>query len=174
MSENWKYASIVSKIGKWAWIIVILNGILQIIIPLIDYALRAASWSIYHPLIPLSFGFIPIWDIISGVIVIVIGFFIIKPKFSPKCVEQDWDGLLDWVIVLGTFRVPWMLIWGIVLLIFDWWFWAAAVILIPAVLLLFVGPKEFKWSTEESKAKPKSKPKPKPEPKPEPEPEADT
>ena len=168
MSENWKHASIVSTIGKWAWIIVILNGILQIIIPLIVYAVEAISWSIYVPLIPYPIGFSTIWDIISGVIVILIGFFIIKPKFSTKCVDQDWDGLLDWVIVLGTFRIPWMLIWGIVLLIFDWWFWAAAVILIPAALLLFAGPKEFKWSTEETKSKPKSKPKPKPEP------EADT
>ncbi len=169
MSENWKHASIVSKIGKWAWIIVILNGIIQIIDPLIRYAISAVQWSLIVPLIPypVPFGFTGIWDIISGVIVIVIGFFIIKPKFSAKCVEQDWDGLLDWVIVLGTFRVPWMLIWGIVLLIFDWYFWAAAVILIPAALLLFAGPKEFKWSTEETKSKPKAKPKPKPEPEPE-------
>lgn len=167
MSENWKHASIVSKIGKWAWIIVILNGILQIIIPLIVYAQAAIAWSIVFPLIPYPIGFSQIWDIISGVIVIVIGFFIIKPKFSAKCADQDWNALLDWVLVLGTFRLPWMLIWGIVLLIFDWYFWAAAVILLPAVLLLFAGPKEFKWSTEETKSKPKAKPKPKPEPEPE-------
>jgi hypothetical protein len=163
MSKNWKHASLVSTIGKWAWIIVILNGILQIIVPLIDYAVRAIAWSLVLPY-PLLIGFTEIWDIISGVIVIVIGFFIIKPQFSAKCVDQDWDGLLDWVLVLGTFRVPWMLIWGIVLLIFDWYFWAAAVILIPAALLLFAGPKEFKWSTEETKSKPKPKPEPKPEP----------
>ena len=163
MSENWKHTSLVSTIGKWAWIIVILNGILQIIVPLIDYAVRAIAWSLVLPY-PLLIGFTEIWDIISGVIVIVIGFFIIKPQFSAKCVDQDWDGLLDWVLVLGTFRVPWMLIWGIVLLIFDWYFWAAAVILIPAALLLFAGPKEFKWSTEETKSKPKPKPEPKPEP----------
>ena len=46
MSEDWKHASIVSTIGKWAWIIVILNGILQIIVPLIAYAQAAIAWSI--------------------------------------------------------------------------------------------------------------------------------
>ena len=160
MSAEWQHASIVSKIGKWAWIIVILNGILQIIIPLIVYAQAAAAWSIVFPLIPYPIGFVEIWDIISGVIVILIGFFIIKPQFSKRCVEQDWNGLLDWVLVLGTFRIPWMLIWGIIILIFDWYFWGAVVVLLPAALLLFAGPREYKWSTEESKPKPKPKSEP--------------
>jgi hypothetical protein len=166
MSEEWKYASIVSTIGKWAWIIVILNGIIKIIDPLIRYAISAVQWSLIFPSIPypVSIGFTGIWNIISGVIVILIGFFIIKPQFSKRCTERDWDGLLDWVIVLGTFRVPWMLIWGIILLIFDWYVWAGAIILIPAALLLFAGPKEYQWSTEESKPKSKPKPKPKSEP----------
>ncbi|MFX0057928.1 MAG: hypothetical protein ACFE85_16970 [Candidatus Hodarchaeota archaeon] len=142
MSEEWKNASLVSNIGKWAWIIGILNGIIYIIWGLATLV----------PLILVPFGILgiayPVWMTLGGIIVILISFTIIKPKFSNKCEEKDWDALYNWVLNLGSFRLPWMLVWGILFEIFGNW-WGGLPILIPALILLFAGPKEYNWSTKE-------------------------
>jgi len=89
-----------------------------------------------------------IWWIIEAIIMIIISLFIIRPKFSKKCAEKDWDALLNWTLNLGGLRLSWMLIWGIILEIFSWYYWGGLAILIPAFLLLFVGPKEYQWTVE--------------------------
>jgi len=73
--------------------------------------------------------------------------FIILPFFSLKCAKKDWDFLLNWVIPLGNIRFPWMLFWGALLVVFGYW-WGGWVVLIPAFVLLFTGPTEFKWKEE--------------------------
>jgi len=138
--SEWQHASWVSTLGKWAWIIGILNGVIGI--------LYIVAYSFILWRYPLYWGS-QIWNIISIIIGIVISFLVIKPKFSKPCEEKDWDALYSWVLDLGGFKVPWMVIWGILLLIFGWWSWAGYAVLIPAVMLLFAGPKEYKWSKEE-------------------------
>jgi len=173
MSAEWQHASLVSNIGKWAWIIGLLNGVLSIIFGFVGIG-TYLYWSSFLPgyYIPTY----DIWLIIGGIILILLNFVIIRPKFSKKCAEMDWDALYEWYLPLGSFKLPWMLIWGIVFELVGWYGWGGLAILIPAVLLLFMGPKEYNWSTEETKpkAKPKTKPKPKPEPVAEPEPESET
>ena len=156
MGEEWKHASLASNIGKWAWIIGILNGIIGIIVGIarIGAALTlSATWS-WLGIGPIISWF-DIWTIIWGIVLIIISFLVIKPKFSARCAEMDWDALYGWVLNLGNFRLPWMLFWGIFFEIFGWYGWGGLAILIPALLLLFAGPKEFQWSTETKPVKKK-------------------
>jgi hypothetical protein len=134
MSEEWKHESWVSFVGMIAWIIGIISGVISII------------WGIATvPLVILGFGS-PIWLIISGIIAVLISFFIIFPMFSIKCQKKDWDSLLEWVLPIGNIRFPWMLLWGIILEIFTWW--GGLFVIIPAAVLLFAGPKKYEWTTE--------------------------
>ncbi|MFX0007034.1 MAG: hypothetical protein ACFFA7_04155 [Promethearchaeota archaeon] len=135
---EWKHASWVSTLGKWAWVIGIVSGIIDIIIVLPSLLLILASL----PLSAFLLGY-PIWWIISGVIVILLSFVIIKPKFSDRCANKDWDGLLNWVMS-DSFRFPWMLFWGIIVEIFGYG-WGGFAIIIPALVLIFAGPKKYEW-----------------------------
>ncbi|MFW9972767.1 MAG: hypothetical protein ACFFDF_21455 [Candidatus Odinarchaeota archaeon] len=135
---EWKHASWVSTLGKWAWVIGIVSGIVDIIIVL-------PSLFLILPTLPYGaflLGY-PIWWIISGVITILISFLIIKPKFSDRCANKDWDGLLNWVMS-DSFRFPWMLFWGIIVEIFGYG-WGGFAIIIPALVLIFAGPKKYQW-----------------------------
>jgi hypothetical protein len=134
MSEEWKHASWVSFLGMIAWIVGIISGVISLI------------WGfLTTPLILLGFGN-PVWLIISGIIAILISFFIILPMFSIKCQKKDWDSLLDWVLPIGNVNLPWMLIWGIILEIFTWW--GGLCVIVPSLVLLFAGPKKYEWNKE--------------------------
>ena len=156
---EWQYASWVSKLGKWAWIILILQSIISIIVQLILLSMAITAWEASRPyydllglpMPPLLIGGF-IWSLICAIIVLVVSFVIIKPKFSKPCGDKDWDALFEWTLTLGNFRIPWMLIWGIILTPFSWYYLAEVVVLIPAIMLLFVGPKEYNWFSEEKKA----------------------
>jgi hypothetical protein len=154
MGEEWKHASLVSSIGKWAWIIGVVNGILGLIWFIYGISVYLQLLAIWGPLIT-TFPLGTIWNLITAIVIIAISVLIIKPKFSNKCEAMDWDALYNWVLPLGNFRLPWMLFWGIILEFFGWYWWGGLAILIPALLLLFSGPKEFQWSTEAKPAKPK-------------------
>ncbi|MHA1986359.1 MAG: hypothetical protein ACW98D_06965 [Promethearchaeota archaeon] len=134
MSEEWKHEKWVTPLGQWAWIIGIISGIVNVIAGFITLPFVIIGWGN------------PIWMIISGIIAILISFFIIMPKFSLKCSKKDWDTLLNWVIPLGNIRFPWMLFWGILLNIFGY-FWGGLAVIVPALVLIFAGPTEYKWKT---------------------------
>lgn len=124
-NENWKnIESLVQTIGKWAWIIALLNGIFYLI---------------------LNIVFLDIVDIIFSIITIIIAVVYVKPRFSSKCADKNWDYLYNDVLVLGNIRIPWMLIMGILLEIFGFW-WGGAAVLFVAFILLFFGPKPYNWS----------------------------
>ncbi|MHA2088926.1 MAG: hypothetical protein ACW972_11655, partial [Promethearchaeota archaeon] len=82
--------------------------------------------------------------IISGIIAILISFFIILPKFSLKCSKKDWDSLLNWTMALGSIKFPWMLFWGIMLEIFGYG-WGGFAVIIPSLVLIFAGPRKYEW-----------------------------
>jgi len=138
--SEWQHASWVSTLGKWAWVIGLINGLIGIF------------WSIF---IIMGFGIFflaalpsQIWNIIANIVGIVIALLIIRPQFSNPCGKKDWDALYGWVLNLGGTNVPWMLIWGFLLFLFGWYGWGGLAVLIPALVLIFAGPKEYKWSTE--------------------------
>ena len=85
------------------------------------------------------------WGIISTILEILLSWFWVKPKFSDKCVARDWDGLLDDVLLLGEFRIPWMLVMGILLEIFGYG-WIGLTVLGPAIVIIFFGPRQpYNW-----------------------------
>ena len=146
--SEWQHASWVSTLGKWAWVIGIINGLFGILWYIYQFIVLSAAWAW------LPGAYVPtteIWNIIVSIIGIAISFLVIKPKFSKPCGEKDWDALYGWVLNLGGFNVPWMLIWGILLLYFGWWSWGGYAVLIPAIVLLFAGPKEYNWTSGEKK-----------------------
>jgi len=67
MSAEWQHASLVSNIGKWAWIIGLLNGVLSIIFGFVGIG-TYLYWSSFLPgyYIPTY----DIWLIIGGIILI--------------------------------------------------------------------------------------------------------
>jgi hypothetical protein len=145
----------VSGLGKWAWIILLILAILHIItglagsIPVIAaWQSAKAAWDLAFPGTPYPVA-MPIggliWNIIGAVISLIIVVVIIRPKFSKPCGEKDWESLYGWTLKLGSARVPWMFIWGIVYAIFGWYYWPAVFILLPACMLIFAGPRKYDW-----------------------------
>ena len=145
--SEWQHASWVSTLGKWAWVIGLLNGLAGIIWSLYQFITLSALWAwIPGYYVPTT----EIWWIIASIVGIVISLLIIRPKFSNPCGAKDWDALYGWVLNLGGLKVPWMFIWGLLLFVFGWYGWAGLAVLIPAVMLIFAGPKEYKWSEEKA------------------------
>ncbi|UCC19239.1 MAG: hypothetical protein JSV62_14225 [Promethearchaeota archaeon] len=138
MSEGWKHESWVSTLGQWAWILVMLNSVVDIIWGLVIIISLAG---VAYGYLSMGYG---IWLLIGGIINALIAFSIILPKFSNKCAKKDWDYLLNWVLPIGNLRFPWMLMWGIILEIFGYG-WGGLPVLIPAFFLLFAGPKPYDW-----------------------------
>ena len=153
--SEWKHAGWVSGLGKWAWIIFLVTGILGIIVGLATTIPRIIAWGITRDAWVLAFPGIPYtvpmplgglgWNIISGIISIVLTLFIIRPKFSKPCGEKDWEALYGWTLNLGGKNVPWMFIWGIIYGIFGWYSWPAVFIMLPAIMLIWVGPRKYEW-----------------------------
>jgi len=146
--SEWQPASWVSTLGKWAWIIIIVLDIIGIIWNLIVLIPLIIFWGF--------FGLIDTgattWNIFASIIGIIIALFVIRPKFSNPCGEKDWDTLYSWVLNLGGLKIPWMFIWVLLLFIFGWWGLGTLSVLIPAFMLIFAGPKEYKWSEEKAPA----------------------
>lgn len=157
---NWKhYEKWVHIIGKWAWVWVILNGFFYVIFGIWGLYWTSAVGSAAATVGVYSYVATDIayltaqytWYIIGGIILIVLGLLIVKKRFSDKCRDKDWNGLLDDVIIIGKYRIPFMLILGILAEIFGQW-WGGFAILFPAVILIFWGPKEYEWKVK-SKSK---------------------
>ena len=140
--SEWQHASWVSTLGKWAWVIGVLNGLLGIMVTVV---LSFVIW--WNPYYLVA----NIWNIIGGIIGIAIALLIIRPKFSNPCGEKDWDALYGWVLNLGGTNIPWMIIWGLLLFLFGWYGWGGLAVLLPAVMLIFAGPKKYNWSSGEKK-----------------------
>ena len=135
---------IVDWVGRYAWLVLIL-------IPLVMLVITLAT-TIPAILVALGLGNPAgstvanlIWAIISTILEVLLSWFWVKPKFSDKCVERDWDGLLDDVLLLGEYRIPWMLAIGVLLEIFGYG-WIGLVVLGPAIVIIFFGPRQpYNW-----------------------------
>lgn len=148
VKPEWQHASLVSGLGKWAWIAGLINGIIELIAGIYVFIVEinlVAYWASFGLTYTPSF-LSGIWNIIGAIILIFISFAIIRPKFSSKCAEKDWEALYSWTLELGGTKVPWMLIWGIIFTIFSWYYWGGLFVLLPAILLLFMGPRPYNWS----------------------------
>ncbi|MFW9952613.1 MAG: hypothetical protein ACFFKA_21030 [Candidatus Thorarchaeota archaeon] len=143
--SEWQHASWVSFIGKIAWLIGLVNGLIGLIFSIASIATLVGLLG--------PFGLIGIaplvWNIIASIVGIIIALFIIRPKFSNPCGAKDWEALYGWTLKLGGAYVPWMFIWGILLFLFGWYGWGGLAVLIPAIMLIFAGPRNYNWSSKE-------------------------
>ncbi len=139
--SDWKkYESFVSTLGKWAWIIILINAFSTFIFGIWVLAWEGIFWWLWAG--GVAYG---IWLIACAVLIAFLAFFIVKPRFSDKCASKDWDYIFNDVLVIGNARIPWMLIIGIILEIFGLWGWGGLAVLIPMIILLAAGPKPYKW-----------------------------
>jgi hypothetical protein len=152
---EWKHAGWVSGLGKWAWIILLLLGIGRILVEIgslltviTAYETARVAWILaFGPPYPVAFpigslGGV-IWGLIGGILTLIVALFIIRPKFSKPCGEKDWETLYGWT--LGGTKLPWMLIWGIIFVIFGWFYITGIFVLLPAIMLIWVGPRKYEW-----------------------------
>ena len=152
-SKSWQYEKITCILGKWAWIFAILSALVNLLLAIWGISVTIqiyqsaaaayyAAWGIPYPT-ALILSYSDIWNIIASIILIIFAFLIIRPRFSNKCAQKDWNYLLNDVLLIGNIRFPWMFIWAIIAEILGWW--SGVLIIIPAILLIFAGPKEYKW-----------------------------
>jgi len=151
--SEWKHAGWVSGLGKWAWIILLALGIIRILAELATVlvalpgweagrelaALLAIPYTVPHPIVLF------IWPLLGGIISIIVSLFIIRPKFSKPCGAKDWEALYGWTLNLGGKNVPWMFIWGIIFVIFSWFYITGVFVMLPAIMLIWVGPRKYEW-----------------------------
>jgi len=159
--SEWKHAGWVSGLGKWAWIVLLVQAAIRIVAELGTFLSNIAAWltaqaawvSVFSTPYPVAMPLGPlvvlIWGLIGAIISLVVTLIIIRPKFSKPCGDKDWDTLYEWTLSLGSLRVPWMFIWGAIFAIFSWYSAPAIFIILPAVMLIFAGPKKYNWTSGE-------------------------
>ncbi|TFF99871.1 MAG: hypothetical protein EU541_03840 [Promethearchaeota archaeon] len=147
-SDTWDSLKDIAKIiGTWAWLIGLINGSIGVLVGLVNLI----TAGIFSGITGLSFSTLIttstyVWYIIGGAVTIVLSLVIVLPRFSNKCKNEDWEFLLNDVLVLGSFRFPLMLLWGALLSIFGFYVWGGVGVLVPAFMLLFAGPEPYEWT----------------------------
>ena len=145
-NDIWKTLEpiIVDWVGRYAWLVLILIPLIMLVVTLATTIPAILFVSGSGISVITATGNLA-WGIISTILEILLSWFWVKPKFSDKCVARDWDGLLDDVLLLGEFRIPWMLVMGILLEIFGYG-WIGLTVLGPAIVIIFFGPRQpYNW-----------------------------
>ena len=142
----------VSTIGKWAWIIPLIAGIIYLIalIPVILlYGYWVGSPVFQYTASEVWAGFWGpfIWVLLVVIIEIAFAVLWVKPRFSNHCAKKEWQLLVDSSLHLGSIRIPWMLILGIVVEIFGYG-WGGLAIIVPALLIIFFAPVNFRLESD--------------------------
>jgi hypothetical protein len=139
-------------LGKWAWIILLIEGIIFIFwgiyylywVAVISATAEAAGVTAYVAADIATLTLYGWMYIIGGILGIIFAVALVKPRFSNKWADKDYDYLLNDVVKIGSLRIPLFLIIGIILEILMSW-WGGLIIIIPLLLLILMGPKEYKW-----------------------------
>jgi hypothetical protein len=126
---------IVTVVGKYAWIYALVVGIIHVILGLVYILVWWRSTGT------------GIWWLINAGVLIAAALLWIKPKFSNPCGEKNWEALLADVLVLGNVQIPWMLIVGVLLAIFSTGY-GSLFVLVPALLIIFLGPRDYDWKVK--------------------------
>ena len=131
--STWKsLEDVISFLGKFSWIILAIIAIGLIIVAIFSFIADGI--------------FAGIWNLLSVAVMAYLVWTYGK-IYAQKSKEKDWSFLVNDVLVIGSFRIPKMLAYGIVISIFTY---GTAIILIvaPSLLIIFMGPEEFSWSTK--------------------------
>lgn len=128
--EKW-----VSLGGQFSWVLFviwIIVRLISIIVLGIVPDTRVKGW------------FYVFWGFLSITVIIYLGITFLKP-FAIKCKEKDWSYLVNDVIVFDIYRIPKMLVLGLVLLIFS--SWGSSLVILVSLFIIFMGPEEVQWKT---------------------------
>lgn len=128
------------QFGKWAWLFGVIAGIITIFWAIIILSLigSAGLWG-YSEESEAQL----IWYIIASIILIIFSFYI-KGRFCNKIAAKDYEGIYNDTITIGGYKIPWILIFGVFLEILGNW-WGGLFLFVPAVLLIFMGPRKYDW-----------------------------
>ncbi len=139
-------------LGTYGWIFLLITGIIYIIggLALLTLAAIFVGYGIIGPQTLVETTIRGAYYLIGGILAIIFTVAFVKPRFSNKWAEEDYDYLLNDVVTIGKTRIPLMLIIGIILEIFLSG-WGGLIIIVPLLLLIFMVPKEYKWTEEEKK-----------------------
>jgi len=131
-------------VGKWAWIwpliyagIYIFLTIWPFYVWVTAYGLSGSDW--WGPYF-LWF----VYDVIYIIIAIIFTFVYVKPYFSNKCANKEWQWLVDDVFYFGSTRVPKMLVIGIILEILGRGY-GGVTIIGPAIAIILWAPVKINW-----------------------------
>ena len=117
--EEWQYEKIASIVGKWAWVILLLDALIYLILGIVyevQIAQAAAAFcAAWNPLLgPCPRIYTPsatdVWYIIGAIITVIFSILIVRPRFSNQCAAKEWDVLMEDVLVVGEYRIPAFLI----------------------------------------------------------------
>lgn len=147
-------------LGTYGWLFLLIGGILYILGGLVGLAYPEVEELVepilYTNLVIDISGYLHVHGLftfvvwfIGGTLAIVFALALIKPRFSDKWREENLDYLLNDVVRIGNSRIPLMLVVGIILEIVMAWWSGLIFIFIPLLLLIFVGPKKYKWTEQE-------------------------
>lgn len=125
--------NIVSIVGKYAWILLVIQKFIQFLGVILSFSLGGL-----------------IWFLVSFAIVGAAVWFFLLP-FAKRCGEKDWHGIKNNVFILGDLRIPKMLAISIGLVIFTNG-WGGLLILIAVVLILFIEPEPVQWKLTQAPA----------------------
>jgi len=131
--STWKsLEDIISFVGKFSWIILAF----------------IAFWLVFWAILSfIGSGIVTgVWNLLSVAIMAYLVWTYGK-IYAQKCKEKDWSFLVNDVLVIGSIKIPKMLVYGILICIFTY---GTGIILIvlPALLTMFMGPEEFSFSTK--------------------------
>ncbi|MBD3353830.1 MAG: hypothetical protein GF364_20275 [Candidatus Lokiarchaeota archaeon] len=129
------------EIGKWGWLALIILNAIVFLVDIIAYAIANA-------IIPVG-GF-PVYSLIALIVNVVLSLLWIKPKFAEPLVEQKYAKVLEDVIEIKNFRIPIILLVGIIVEIFGYG-WTGLVVLAPVLIILLFGPVPYYWTTNVNK-----------------------
>jgi hypothetical protein len=140
-------------LGKIAWIILLIEGIIFLIWGIyylywVSVAAAYAEAAGVAGYVAADIAYLTFYAwmyIIGAILAIIIAVALVKPRFSNKWAKKDYDYLLNDVVKIGNLRIPLFLILGIILEIFLA-FWGGLIIIVPLLILIFAGPKEYKWT----------------------------
>ena len=152
--EKW-----VALAGKFSWVWLLLQIVIGLFITIAAFAPIAflqvqidalvttdALYELYlAPLAAAKAQYVRaiVWYFIGAAVSITALIIFILP-FAHKCGERDWEFLVNDVVVIAGYRIPKMLILGVVLEIFTQGY-GGLLVLIPVLLILFLGPVPVQW-----------------------------
>jgi hypothetical protein len=138
--------------AKFSWILVLIYCLVALIMGIVGIVGLAAIEAAYNPILDqavleqeLASAKASIaWYFIQLFVMIIFDLIYIKPRFANKFVAKDWTYLVNDVISLGSIRIPKMVFFAVLAIIFSNG-WGSTLFVAPVVLYIFFGPIPIQW-----------------------------